>query len=98
NPWKLGIFREGQHEPITVIRARAMTFDWKPDGSGLYFIDNGETFSNVWFQQLNGSEPTKITNFSDQKISNFSLAADGRSMILSRGVSTSRVLKIDIVS
>jgi hypothetical protein len=75
---------------------RPVVFAWKNDGSGFYFADSGETFSNIWFQPLCGGKPERITNFSNQKISNLSLSADGRSMIVSRGISTSRVVKINL--
>src|SRR5690606_9152947 len=95
-PWKLGIFNESKLEAPTALAHGAITFEWKPDGSGLYFVDRGETVSNLWFAPVDGSAPTKLTDFTDQKISNFALSPDGKTFALSRGAAVNNVVKITL--
>ena len=96
SPWKLGIFREGNERPVTSLDIKAINFDWKADGSGLYIVDDGESFSNIWFAPIDGGKPVRITNFKDQKISNLSLSPDGKTFAVSRGAAIGNIIRIGI--
>ena len=94
--WKLALFDESDPLRFIQLTVPATVFEWKPDGTGIYFADNGESFSNIWFVPTNNSAPTRITNFADQKISNFSVSPDGKTFAISRGAAIGNVLRIDL--
>jgi Tol biopolymer transport system component len=68
--------------------------DWTPDGQKIYYIGKGESFNNIWTVSPYTLEKHQITHFQDQRISNASLSPDGKTLALSRGVATGRIIKI----
>ena len=42
--------------------------------------------SNIWLQPIAGGEPRKLTRFADQIVIDFDRSADGKTLIISRGV------------
>jgi len=58
------------------------------------FIRTSNGVSNLWAQSLAGGEPKQLTNFRDQRISNFAWSRDGKQLALSRGLVHSDVISI----
>lgn len=95
NPWKHVLFDERNTGKYIELKIPAtLYFEWKPDGSGLYFTDNGESFNNIWFLDLADGSRVQVTQFADQRIGNFSVSPDGRTFALARGSSIGSVLKL----
>ncbi len=96
-PYKLGMFTENDTLKVKDLNLPGRIFEWKPDGSGIYYIDSsGESFSNIWFLSLKDMKTVQITNFADQVISNFSLSPDGLTFAASRGAAVGNIVKIKI--
>ncbi len=96
-PYKLGLFTENDTSNVKDLNLPGRIFEWKPDGSGVYYIDSsGESFGNIWFLSLKDMKPVQVTNFADQVISNFSLSPDGRTIAASRGAAIGNIVKIKI--
>jgi Tol biopolymer transport system component len=76
---------------------RRLLLHWTSDGKGLAYIKAVSDFSNIWLLPIDGSPPRQLTNFSDETIYNFALAADGR-LALSRGHEISDVVLISAVN
>jgi eukaryotic-like serine/threonine-protein kinase len=70
---------------------------WANDSKGVVYVKVVAGISNVWLQPIDGSPARQLTNFSDEKIYNFALAADGR-LALSRGHEISDVVLISAVN
>jgi Tol biopolymer transport system component/DNA-binding winged helix-turn-helix (wHTH) protein len=82
-------------EKITDLKIDAtVRFDWKADGSGIYFNNNAEGFNNVNFVSLADQKQTRITEFTDQRINTISVSPDGKNFALSRGSSIGNIIKI----
>jgi Tol biopolymer transport system component len=60
-------------------------FAWSPDSRSLTVLTSRGGTPNIFRQPVDGSAPTPITNFKPGRVYNFAWAADGRSMLLSRG-------------
>jgi Tol biopolymer transport system component len=65
---------------------------WTPDGKGIAFVTTLGDVSNLGVQELSGGNPTKLTNFRDQRIFSFAWSRDGKQLALSRGVVNSDVV------
>jgi Tol biopolymer transport system component len=61
---------------------------WTADGKGLLHNSGLSDRANIWLQPLDGSEPRKVTRFSDQAIFAFDRSADGKTLIIARGTLT----------
>ena len=95
NPWKFVLFNESDPGSFTDLKIAALIyFEWKPDGSGIYFADNGESYSNIWFRSVTDMSVTKITDFGDQRIGNFAISPDGGTFAISRGSAIGRIVRI----
>jgi eukaryotic-like serine/threonine-protein kinase len=58
--------------------------EWTANGDGILYSTVER--ANVWLQRLSGGEPEKVTNLSDLGIVRGRRAADGKSLIVARGV------------
>ena len=67
---------------------------WSPDGKSIAFLNSPGGLSDIWFQPLDGSLPTRRTAFKAEQILAFDWSRDGRSLALVRGVVTSDVVLI----
>ncbi len=95
NPWKYVLFAESDTTKFTDLNIPAnVYFEWNPDGSGIYYADNGESFNNLWLVNTKSLARSQITQFSDQRIGNFSLSPDGRTFAISRGSAIGNIIKI----
>ncbi|QYO66160.1 winged helix-turn-helix domain-containing protein [Leptolyngbya sp. 7M] len=95
-PYKIGLFTETDPTQPKILPFTRSPFDWKRDGSGIYYGHNGETFGNIWFIPIDGKNPFQITKFTDQVISNFSLSPDGKTFAVSRGSIVGNIIKIQL--
>lgn len=96
NPWKYVVFKEtdpGRYRELEIPAIRV--YDWLPDGSGIYYVDNGESFNNVWKISLETGGVEKVTDFQDQRISNVSLSPDGQTLAVSRGQAVGNLVRIE---
>jgi Tol biopolymer transport system component len=59
---------------------------WTADGKGLLHNSALTDRANIWLQPLDGGAPTKVTHFSDQTIFAFDRSADGKTLIIARGM------------
>ena len=57
---------------------------WTPDSRALLYNQMNDNVSNIWRQPLDGSPPTKITNFTDSLINDFDWSRDGL-LVCTRG-------------
>jgi hypothetical protein len=75
-------------EPRSLGRVATATangvLEWTASGDGLLFSTVER--ANLWLQRLDGGEPVKVTNLTDLGIVRGKRAADGRSLIVARGV------------
>lgn len=95
SPWKFVIFDEdyaGHYIDLEI--PAGIFFEWSPDGSGIYYSDNGESFSNIWLVNAADKSRRQITAFTDQKIANFSISPDGSTFAISRGSATGNIIKL----
>jgi Tol biopolymer transport system component/tRNA A-37 threonylcarbamoyl transferase component Bud32 len=58
--------------------------EWTADGQGILYSTVER--ANVWLQRLSGGAPVKVTNLTDLSIVRGRRSADGKSLIVSRGV------------
>ena len=58
--------------------------EWTADGQGILYSTVER--ANVWLQRLSGGPPIKVTNLTDLSIVRGRRSADGKSLIVSRGV------------
>jgi serine/threonine protein kinase/Tol biopolymer transport system component len=99
---KIAVFNADGGEPIRTFElAEAPLFDsassglrWSPDGKALiYAVTNGNV-SNLFSQPISDGPAKQVTNFRSDRIFSFDWAADGKQLMLSRGVVTSDVVLI----
>lgn len=50
-------------------------FSWVPDGRAVLYI--GENRANIWSQPIDGSKPTRLTDFQGDELFNFAYSRDG---------------------
>ncbi len=68
--------------------------DWAADGSGVYYLDGGQSFNNVWFISTETFEKKQITHFKDLRILDLDISPDGKKAVLSRGATTGSIIKV----
>ena len=59
---------------------------WEPGDHAIVYSTNER--ANVWRRTLADGRETQLTNFSDQAIARFALSPDGRTLLISRGITT----------
>ncbi|MGI8787372.1 MAG: winged helix-turn-helix domain-containing protein [Pyrinomonadaceae bacterium] len=60
---------------------------WAQDGKSLIYDNNDlPEVDNLWRQSLDGGEPQKLTNFTSERIFDFSFSPDGKWLALVRGL------------
>jgi serine/threonine protein kinase len=74
---------EGQSEP---------SVKWTPDGKNFSFINAERGTNNIWIQPVKGGKPTKVTDFKEYSIYNYSWSDDGKKLVLMRGTSNRDVV------
>ena len=91
--YKLGVIPTNGNSVARMIDLSAnlngRTVRWVPGGRSLATISFGPDF-DIWQVPVEGkSKPSRITNFKSPMTNNFIWTADGRSMLVARGTSTS---------
>jgi Tol biopolymer transport system component len=93
---KLAVFSIDGGKPVKILDLpkviKSRTFRWTNDGEALIYVDAGNRTQNLWKQTLDGKPPTQLTFFESGQIIRFNFAADGKSLILSRGNDSSDVV------
>ncbi len=69
---------------------------WSRDGRSIYFNRAADSAKNVWRQELNGGDPTPITNFTEQRVFRCSWSHDGSGMACIRQQITFDALMIGL--
>ncbi|MEZ5344299.1 MAG: winged helix-turn-helix domain-containing protein [Pyrinomonadaceae bacterium] len=92
NPWKYILFDEDHSENWKDLKTPIL--DWASDGSGIYFLDKGESFNNIWFVSTQTSEKKQITDFKDMKFNDLVISPDGKTAVVTRGATVGSVIKI----
>ena len=67
---------------------------WTPDGKALAHVRTERGVDNVWLQPIDGRPATRLTNFTNLRISRIAWSHDGRTLALSRGETTSDLVII----
>ncbi|HET8675445.1 MAG TPA: hypothetical protein VFO63_06665, partial [Blastocatellia bacterium] len=67
-------------------------FRWTPDGGSLAYIANEKGASNIWLRPLNGSRPSRLTDFKTGQLISFAWSADGQWMAFQHHAATSDVV------
>ncbi len=58
---------------------------WTADGKAVTFRKTEKSITNLWKQDLAGGEPTPLTDFKSEFISNYIFSRDGKRLIAARG-------------
>lgn len=75
--------------PVQTYERTATNFTmyrWSPDGRGIIHNAGVKDRTNLWYQPVEGGAPRQITNFDDQYVLRFDVCADGRHLLVARGV------------
>jgi eukaryotic-like serine/threonine-protein kinase len=99
---KIGVFNVDGREPIRTFElAEAPLFDsassalrWSPDGKALMYAVTIGNVSNLWSQPIADGPAKRLTSFRSDRIFSFDWTADGKQLMLSRGVVMSDVVLI----
>nr|MBA2340091.1 PD40 domain-containing protein [Pyrinomonadaceae bacterium] len=78
---------ESPYNDLQVVR-------WTSDGRALTYWDNRGGVSNIWSLPLDGSQPTQLTNFKEERIFSYGWSRDGKQLAASRGVINNNVVLI----
>ena len=96
NLLKLAVYSIDGGKPLKILDLpkviKSRTFRWTNDGEALIYVDGSNRTQNLWKQTLDGKPPTQLTFFESGQIARFNFAADGKSLILSRGNDSSDVV------
>ena len=99
---KIGVFNVDGGEPISTFElAEVSLFDsassvlrWSPDGKALLYAVTIGNVSNLWSQPISDRPAKQLTTFRSNRIFSFDWAADGKQLMVSRGVVMSDVVLI----
>lgn len=83
---KIGVIpTDGKAEPkLFELQMRRPMVQWAADSKAFYFADGRFNASILWKQSLDGSEPEKISEFTD-RIFNLAWSRDEKHLVVSRG-------------
>jgi serine/threonine protein kinase len=62
------------------------TVRWTSDGRSLVYAPSPNDRANIWLQPLAGGAPRQVTSFTEQDVLGFDISADGKSLIVVRGI------------
>jgi Tol biopolymer transport system component/DNA-binding winged helix-turn-helix (wHTH) protein len=85
--WKIAVLAAEGGEPLVVFvlpYPYNQVIRWSPDGEALDYLDRRSGVFNVWRQNLDGSTPTQLTNFTEDAIFSFDWGDQGQ-LIAARG-------------
>jgi Tol biopolymer transport system component len=67
---------------------------WTPDGKGLLHNTHQGDRPNIWLQPLSGESEHQVTHFADQNVLDFAVSADGKRLIIARGILTRDAVQV----
>lgn len=85
--WKIAVLAADGGEPLVVFGLPYpynQVIRWSPDGEALDYLDRCNGVFNVWRQNLDGSTPVQLTNFTEDAIFSFDWDDAGQ-LIAARG-------------
>ena len=92
--WSLAVIAVDGGPPVKNLKVsqNSKIWRWSPDGKGLQYILMKDGASNIWEQPLVGGPPRQLTKFTSGEIFNFNWTLDGKTLLLTRGETTSDVV------
>ncbi len=78
----------GTYTQLTEDEGQDIYPDWGPDNT-LYFLSARQGRYNLYKMNITGGTPEALTNFKDEGIRHFDLSADGKKIVIERGVNIS---------
>jgi DNA-binding winged helix-turn-helix (wHTH) protein/Tol biopolymer transport system component len=69
-----------------------MSLSWSADGQGLQYLLTQNGTTNLWQQPIVGGKPARLTKFTSGEIFRFSWSWDRKSLLFTRGSTTSDVV------
>jgi Tol biopolymer transport system component len=90
---------EGTHPTETFPVAPSSAYAvvrWTADGKALLHNSALNDRANIWLQPLGGGPPRQVTHFVDQNILGFDRSADGKTLIIARGILSRDALLIKL--
>ena len=90
SPVVLAVFASDGGEPLQLVQGNyalggGEKVQWMPDGQSLLVTTSEQ--ANIWRVGLDGGAPVRVTHFDEGAIVGFSLADDGKTIVMSRGPS-----------
>jgi len=90
SPVVLAVFASDGGEPLQLVQGNyalggGEKVQWMPDGRSLLVTTSEQ--ANIWRVGLDGGAPVRVTSFDEGAIVSFSLADDGKTIVMSRGPS-----------
>ena len=61
---------------------------WSNDGNAVYFNTSKDDVKNIWRQNLDGSKPTRVTDFDSERVVRFAWSRDGKNLACIRHTTT----------
>lgn len=91
--WRVAVLPfEGGAPTKTFDIPSGINMRWSPDSRALRYIVTRNGVSNIWSQPIDGSPPTRVTNFNSLTMYGFDWSANG--LICSRGFTTRDLVSI----
>jgi Tol biopolymer transport system component len=95
SPWRYAIFPFEGGEPIQIFDlAGKDQFAWSKDSRSMIYNDTLGGVGNIFSFPLDGGSPKQVTKFKTEQIYNFDWSAEGNTLVLARGTTTSDVVLI----
>jgi eukaryotic-like serine/threonine-protein kinase len=95
SPWRYAIFPFEGGKPIQVFdMAGKDHFGWSKDSRSMLYNDTLGGVGNIFSFPLDGGSPKQLTKFKTEQIYNFAWSADGKTLVLARGTTTSDAVLI----
>jgi Tol biopolymer transport system component/DNA-binding winged helix-turn-helix (wHTH) protein len=88
---KIALIPFGGGDPVKLFDAPPRTFTqaglhWAADGGAVTYVADQGGVSNIWSQPVGGGQPTRITDFTSDRIFRFAWSRDGTRLAVERGV------------
>ncbi|HEX5133251.1 MAG TPA: hypothetical protein VFX92_12285, partial [Candidatus Krumholzibacteria bacterium] len=74
----------GEISPPLNAPPQAVILRWLPDQSGYCYSDRADPAGNIFRASFDGSEPVRMTDFKDMRITDFDFSPDGKQMAIVR--------------
>lgn len=94
--WQQGVMRADTGDIVRWFDQPLITaghIDWTADSTSLIFLEF-PSFLNLWLQPVDGSAARPLTNFDSGQLSAFDISPDGKTIVVSRGNSSTEAVLI----